>query len=114
MSIYNKYNETIKIYLDLNSTAPQQPQTYRLKINWNWGIFAWWNWSSWKVGKKDETIQCNHKRIRVNDKGLIASSEGFLLSHFYSGIRLLFPLAKIITQKFFKTSTVKQEKTWCN
>ena len=33
MSIYNKYNETIKIYLDLNSTAPQQPQTYRLKIN---------------------------------------------------------------------------------
>ena len=28
MSIYN--NETSKIYLDLNPTAPQEPQTYRL------------------------------------------------------------------------------------
>ena len=29
MSIYN--NETSKIYPDLNPTAPQEPQTYRLK-----------------------------------------------------------------------------------
>ena len=71
MSIYNKYFETIKIYLDLNSTAPQEPQKYRLKINWNWGIFAWWNWSSWKVGEKDETIQCITSAV---DKGLIAST----------------------------------------
>ena len=28
MSIYN--NETSKIYPDLNPTAPQEPQTYRL------------------------------------------------------------------------------------
>ena len=29
MSIY--HNETSKIYPDLNPTAPQEPQTYRLK-----------------------------------------------------------------------------------
>ena len=29
MSIYD--NETSKIYPDLNPTAPQEPQTYRLK-----------------------------------------------------------------------------------
>ena len=22
------------------------------KTNWNWSIFAWWNWTLWKVAKK--------------------------------------------------------------
>ena len=34
------------------------------KINWNWSIFAWWNWSSWKDCQKNETIQYNHRHHR--------------------------------------------------
>ena len=46
----------------LNPTAPQEPQAHRLKILTEIeACFLDRNWSSSKVGKKDETNQYNHK-----------------------------------------------------
>ena len=34
------------------------------KINWNWGIFSWWNWAPQARGKKKEMIKYNHRHHR--------------------------------------------------
>ena len=59
-SIYD--TETGKICPGLNPTAPQEPQAHRLKILTEIeACFLDRNWSSSRVGKKDETNQYNHK-----------------------------------------------------
>ena len=119
MSIYN--NET-KIYPDLNPIAPQKPQSYRLnKLSEIEAYFL----SEIEVR---EQIAKKMKRFNtitgIVDTGLITSTvitEGISIAAFASGVglsvgialsgtSLLLSLATAITQKFFKTFTVKQEK----
>ena len=60
MRIYD--NETSKIYSDLSPTATQEPQAFRFKKNnRNRGILTRWIWDLWTAGKKNETIQYDHK-----------------------------------------------------
>ena len=73
------------------------------------------------AGKKDETIQYNH-RYRGRRPNYIKSNHwrnfiaafvrrvGLPVGITLSGTRLLLSLATVITGKFFKASTVKQEK----
>ena len=119
MSIYD--NES-KIYPDLNPSAPQEPQSYRLQklteieaylLN-EIEVREW-------IGKKMIRF------IRVTgivDTSLItstvitggisiaafASGVGLLVGIALSGTSLLLSLAAAITQKSFKIFTVKQEK----
>ena len=119
MSIYD--NET-KIYPDLNPTAPQGPQTYRLtKLS---EIEAYF------LNEIEVREQIAKKMKRFNtitgivDTGLITSTVitgGISIAAFASGVGLpvgialsgtsqLLSLATAITQKSFKVFTVKQEK----
>ena len=122
MSIYD--NET-KIYPDLNPTAPQGPQTYRLtKLS---EIEAYF------LNEIEVREQIAKKMKRFNtitgivDTGLITSTVitggtgGISIATFASGVglpvgialsgtSLLLSLATAITQKSFKIFTVKQEK----
>ena len=119
MSIYD--NET-KIYPDLNPTAPQGPQIYRLtKLS---EIEAYF------LNEIEVREQIAKKMKRFNtitgiiDTGLItstvitggisiaafASGAGLPVCIALSGTSLLLSLAIVITQKSFKTFTVKQEK----
>ena len=119
MSIYD--NET-KIYPDLNPTAPQGPQTYRLtKLS---EIEAYF------LNEIEVREQIAKKMKRFNtitgivDTGLITSTVitgGISIAAFASGVglpvgialsgtNLLLSLATVITRKSFKTFTVKQEK----
>ena len=119
MSIYN--NET-KIYPDLNPTAPREPQTYRLnKLGETEAYF---------LNEIEVREQIAKKMKRFNtitgivDTGLItstvitggisiaafASGAGLPVCIALSGTSLLLSLAIVITQKSFKTFTVKQEK----
>ena len=119
MSIYD--NET-KIYPDLNPTAPQKPQSYRLnKLSEIEAYFL----SAIEVR---EQIAKKMKRFNTNtgivDTGLItstvitggisiaafASGVGLSVGIAFSGTSLLLSLATAITQKFFKIFTVKPEK----
>ena len=119
MSIYD--NET-KIYQDLNPIAPQKPQSYRLnKLSEIEAYFL----SEIEVR---EQIAKKMKRFNtitgIVDTGLITSTVitgGISIAAFASGVglsvgialsgtSLLLSLATAITQKFFKTFTVKQEK----
>ena len=119
MSIYD--NET-KIYQDLNPIAPQKPQSYRLnKLSEIEAYFL----SEIEVR---EQIAKKMKRFNtitgIVDTGLITSAVitgGISIAAFASGVglsvgialsgtSLLLSLATAITQKFFKTFTVKQEK----
>ena len=54
MSIYD--NETNKIYPDLNPTAPQEPQTYRLK-----------KLTEIEAYLLDEIEVCERLAIKIND-----------------------------------------------
>ena len=119
MSIYN--NET-KIYLDLNPTAPQNPQTYC--INKLTEIEAY----LLNEIEVRERIAKSMKRFNtitgIVDRGLITSTVitgGISISAFTSGVdlpvgialsgtSLLLSFATGITRKSFKTFTVKQEK----
>ena len=122
MSIYD--NET-KIYPDLNPTAPQGPQTYRLtKLS---EIEAYF------LNEIEVREQIAKKMKRFNtitgivDTGLITSTVitggtgGISIATFASGVglpvgialsgtSLLLSLATAITRKSFKIFTVKQEK----
>ena len=119
MSIYD--NET-KIYPDLNPTAPQGPQTYRLtKLS---EIEAYF------LNEIEVREQIAKKMKRFNtitgivDTGLItstvitggisiaafASSAGLPVGIALSGTSPLLSLATAITRKSFKISTIKQEK----
>ena len=63
MSVYD--NET-KIYPDINSTAPQDPQLYHLnKLSEIEAYFLNETEVCEPISKKDETIQCNHKYHRL-------------------------------------------------
>ena len=119
MSIYD--NET-KIYPDLNPTAPQEPQSYRLnKLSEIEAFF---------LDEIEVREQIAKKMKRFNtitgivDTGLITSTVitgGISIAAFASGVglpvgialsgtNLLLSLATVITRKSFKTFTVKQEK----
>ena len=120
MSIYN--NET-KIYPDLNPTAPQEPQSYRLnKLS---GIEAYFlN----EVEVREQIAKKKMKRFNtitgIVETGLITSTVitgGISIAAFASGVglpvgialigtSLLLSLAAAITRKSFKIFTVKQEK----
>ena len=114
-------NET-PIYPDLNSTAPQEPQTYRLnKLS---------EIEEYFLNKIEVREQIAKKMKRFNtitgvvDTGLItstvitggisivalASGVGLPVGMALGGASLLFSLATVITQKSFKIFTVKQEK----
>ena len=119
MSIYD--NDT-KIYPDLNPSAPQEPQTYRLQKLTEIETFF-----------LDEIEVCERiaKKMKqfntitgIVDTGLITSTVitgGISIAAFASGVglpvgaalggtSLLISLATVITRKSFKTFTVKQEK----
>ena len=119
MSIYD--NET-KIYPDLNPTAPQEPQSYRLnKLSEIEAFF---------LDEIEVREQIAKKMKRFNtitgivDTGLITSTVitgGISIAAFANGVglpvgialsgtSLLLSLATAITQKSFKIFTVKQEK----
>ena len=119
MSIYN--NEP-KIYADLNPTAPQEPQTYRLnKLSEIEAYFL-------KEIEVREQIAKKMKRFNtitgIVDTGLItstvitggisiaafASVVGLSVGIALSGTSLLLSLVTAITRKSFKIFTVKQEK----
>ena len=114
MSVY--VNET-KIYPDLNPTAPQEPQSYRLNKSEIESYFL----------NEIEVREQNAKKIRFNtitgivDAGLITSTVitgGISIEAFASGVglpvgialsgtSLLLSLAIAITRKSFKIFTVK-------
>ena len=119
MTVYN--NET-KIYPDLNPSAPQEPQTYRLnKLS---EIEAYF------LNEIEVREQIARKMKQFNtitgivDTGLIISSVitgGISITAFASGVglpvgislsgtSLLLSPATAITRKSFKIFTVKQEK----
>ena len=119
MSIYD--NET-KIYPDLNPTAPQEPQTYRLK--------KLTEIEAYLLNEIEVRERIAKKMKRFNtitgivDTSLITSTVitgGISIAAFASGVglpvgialsgtSLLLSLATAITGKPFKIFTVKQEK----
>ena len=119
MSVYD--NEPT-IYLDLNPTAPQEPQTYRLnKLSEIEAYFL-------KKIEAREQIAKKMKRFNtitgIVDTGLITSTVitgGISTAAFASGVglpvgialggtSLLFSFVTAITRKSFKIFTVKQKK----
>ena len=119
MSIYD--NET-KIYPDLNSTATQEPQTYRLnKLSETEAYFPNEIEVREQIAKKMKRF---NTIIGIVDTGLItstvitrgisiavfASGVGLLIGIASSGTNLLLSLATAITRKYFNIFTVKQEK----
>ena len=119
MSTYD--NET-NIYPDLNPTAPQEPQAYRL--NKPSEIEAYF-FNEIEVREQNDKKMKRFNRITgIVDRGLITSTlitGGISIAAFASGVglpvgialkgtSLLLSLATAITQKSFKIFTVKQEK----
>ena len=120
MSIY--YNETSKIYPNLNPAALQEPQAYRLK--------KLTEIEEYLLDENEVRERLAQKMNRFNtitgviDTGLITSTVitgGFSVAAFASGVglpvgiiligtSLLLSLATVITRKSFKTFTVNQEK----
>ena len=120
MSIYD--NETSKIYPDLNPTAPQEPQTYHLK--------KLTEIEACLLNEIEVRERLAKKMKRFNtiidivDMGLITSTVitgGISIAASANGVSppidialrvicLLVSLAMVITRKFFKIVTVKQEK----
>ena len=116
------YKDERKIYPDLNPTAPQEPQTYRLnKLS---EIEAYF------INEIEVREQIAKKIKRFNtitgivDTGLITSTVitgGISVTAFATGVglpvgialsgtSLLLSLATAVTQRSFKIFTVKQEK----
>ena len=120
MNIY--YNETSKIYPNLNPTALQEPQAYCLK--------KLTEIEAYLLDEIEVRERLVKKMKRFNtitgivDTGLItstmitggisiaafASGFGLPIGITLSGTSLLLSLATVITRKSFKTFTVKQEK----
>ena len=119
MSAYD--NET-KTYADLNRTAPQEPQAYRLKkLTVAEAFFL----DEIEVPERSAKKMKRFNTITgIVDTGLITSmviTGGISIAAFASGVglpvgialsetSLLLSLATVITRKSFKTFTVKQEK----
>ena len=121
MSIYD--NETSKIYLGLNPTAPlQEPQAYRLKklTEIKAYLFDEIEARRWQVKKKKRI----NMATRIVDTGLITSSMitgGISIPTFASdidlsvgaalgGFGIVLPLLTIPTRKISRSQTVKQGK----
>ena len=119
MSIYD--NEP-KIYPDLNPTAPQEPQTYRLnKLS---EIEAYFLNEIEVRGQTAKKMKQFNTITGIVDTGLItstvitggisiaalASRVGLPVGIALVGISLILSLATAITRKSFKIFTVKQEK----
>ena len=119
MSIYD--NES-KIYPDLNPTAPQETQSYRLnKLSEIEAYFLNKNEVREQIAKK---LKWFNTIAGIVDTGLITSTVitgwtsiavftsgvGLPVGIALSGTSLLLSLATAIIQKYFKTFTVKQEK----
>ena len=120
MTIYD--NETSKIYPDLNPTAPQEPQKYRLKKLTEIEAYLL------DEIEVRERLAKKMKRFStitgIVGTGLISSTVitgGVFIPAFASGvglpvgitlsrISLLLSLATVITRISFKIFTVKQEK----
>ena len=115
-------NETSKIYPDLNPTAPQEPQTYRLKKLTKIEAYLL---DEIEVRKRLAKKMKQFNTITgIVDTRLItstvitggisiaafASGAGLPVSIALSGTSLLLSLATVITRKSFKTFTLKQEK----
>ena len=121
MNIYDN-ETTTKTYTDLNPTAPQEPQMYRLKelteieahlldeievreqiakkmkrFNTITGIVG--------TGLITSTVVTGENSIAA-----FASSVGLSVGIALSGTILLLSLSTAITRKYFKTFTIKQEK----
>ena len=120
MSIYD--NETTKIYPDLSPTAPQEPQSYCLnKLTEIEAFFLNETEVREQIAKKMERF---NTITAIADTGLITSTVitgGISMVVFASDVglpvdialgatSLLLSLVTAITQKSFKTFTVKQEK----
>ena len=121
MNIYDN-ETTTKTYTDLNPTAPQEPQMYRLK--------ELTEIEAYLLDEIEVREQIAKKMKRFNTitgivgTGLItstvvtgensiaafASSVGLSVGIALSGTILLLSLSTAITWKYFKTFTVKQEK----
>ena len=116
MSIYD--NES-KIYADLNPTAPQEPQTYRLKKLRHFFLM-----NLKFVNELPKKLKLFNAITGIVDTDLITSTVipgGIFIAAFasdvglpvgiaLSGTSLLLSLATSITRKSFKNFTVKQEK----
>ena len=118
----SKYDNETKIYPDLNSTAPQELQTYRLKKSTEIEAFFL------DEIEARERISIKMKQFNrttgIVDTGLITSTVitgGISIAACASGVglpigialsetSLLLFLATVITRKSFKNFTVKQEK----
>ena len=118
----SKYDNETKIYPDLNSTAPQELQTYRLKKSTEIEAFF--------LDEIEARERISKKMKRFNtitgivDTGLITSTVitgGISIAAFASGVGLpvgialsgtspLLSLATFFTRISFKTFTVKQGK----
>ena len=116
------YDNETKIYPDLNPSAPQEPQSYRLNKLSEIKVYF--------LNEIEVREQIAKKMKRFNtitgivDTGLITSTVitgGISIAAFASGVGLpvgialsgtsqLLSLATAITQKSFKVFTVKQEK----
>ena len=121
MNIYDN-ETTTKTYTDLNPTAPQEPQMYRLK--------ELTEIEAYLLDEIEVREQIAKKMKRFNTitgivgTGLItstvvtgensiaafASSVGLSVGIALSGTILLLSLSTAITRKYFKTFTIKQEK----
>ena len=91
------------------------------KINWNWGIFAWWNWGSKAAGQKKKRFNAI---VGIIDTSLFTSSAitgGTSIPAFASGVGVAigaalggmseyFSLSAIATWKYSRSLTVKQGK----
>ena len=115
-------NETSKIYSDLNPTAPQEPQAYRLtKLTETEAFFLDEIEAFERLAKKMKLLNTIKAIV---DTGLISSTVitgGISIAVLASGVGLpveitlsvtsLLPLlATVITRRSFKTFTKKQEK----
>ena len=120
MNIYD--NETSKIYPELNPTAPQEPQTYRIKKLTE--IEAYLLDGIEVCERLAKKMKRFNTIAGIMDTGLITSTvitgeisvaafgsgAGLPVGITLSRTSLLLSLATVITRKSFKTFTVKQEK----
>ena len=119
MSIYN--NET-KIYPDLNHSAPQEPETYRLKKLTEIEAFFL---DEIEIRRREEKKKnWLNTIIIIVDTGLITSAviageasipafssgAGLLIGAALGGLGVVLSLLTVATRKFSRSETVKQGK----
>ena len=120
MNIYD--NET-KTYPDLNHTAPQQPQSYRLRklseieanflteIEVREQIAKKMKWFNIIIGMVDTGLITSTVITGGISIAVFTSGVGLPVGIALSGTSLLFSLASAITRDFFKIFTVNKKNT---